>query len=114
MDDAGNHSEVTHAKIILDTTPPKFNKFTINNGEEWTNDEGKKVTLNIDATDATEMMIGHNPDFTGAAWEPFKQVISNFTLPGEDGEKIIFIKLRDEPGNTSRIVSAKINLKRSF
>lgn len=114
IDDAGNHSEVTHAKIILDTTPPKFNKFTINNGEEWTNDEGKKVTLNIDATDATEMMIGHNPDFTGAAWEPFKQVISNYTLPGEDGEKIIFIKLRDEPGNTSRIVSAKINLKRSF
>ncbi len=114
IDDAGNHSEVVHAGIILDTTPPKINKFTINNGEEWTNSENKNVTLNIDASDATEMMISHNADFTGAAWEPFKQTIPDYTLPGDDGEKTIFIKLRDEPGNTSRTVSSKINLKRSF
>lgn len=114
IDEAGNQSEIIQTKIILDTTPPKINKFTINNGEEWTNDESKKVTLNIDASDVTEMMISNTPDFAGATWEPFKSVIPNFILPGDDGEKTIFIKLRDEPGNTSRVVSAKINLKRSF
>ena len=114
VDDAGNQSEVTHAKIILDTTPPKINKLTIDNGEEWTNSQDKKVTLSIDAIDATEMMIGDNPDFTNASWEPFKPSIPDYILPGDDGEKVIFIRLRDEPGNISRVVSAKINLKRSF
>jgi hypothetical protein len=113
-DDAGNYSEIISSKIILDTTPPKLNSFTIDNGEEWTNREDKKVVLNIDAADALEMMISDNPEFANASWEQFKPKLQDYVLPGEDGEKTIFIKLRDEPGNVSRVVSAKINLKRSF
>ncbi len=113
-DDAGNESEILNSKIILDTTPPKITEFTINNGEEWTNDPDKKVTLIINATNADEMMISTKPDFTDANWEPFKNEMPGFILPGDDGEKILFLKLRDEPGNVSRVVTAKINLKRSF
>jgi len=113
-DDAGNESEIISSSIILDTTPPKINAFSIDNGEEWTNHSEKKVSLTIDASGAQEMMIGHNPDFSGATWEPYKSGLSDYILPGEDGEKILFLKLRDEPGNVSRVVTAKINLKRSF
>jgi hypothetical protein len=60
------------------------------------------------------MMISNNPDFSGCSWEPYKKEIRNYVLPGDDGEKILFVKLRDEPGNVSRVVTAKINLKRSF
>ena len=113
-DDAGNLSEIVSSKIILDTTPPKLNKFTINDGAEWTNDAEKKVDLKIDAEGAHEMMVSVNPGFENSSWEPFKSSISRYELPGEDGEKILFIMLKDEPGNISKVAAAKINLKRTF
>lgn len=113
-DDAGNYSEVAKATIILDTTPPKFNAFTINKGELWTNDEEKKVSLFIEAEGASHMMISANPEFEQAQWEEFKPQLSNFVLPGEDGEKVLYIRLKDEQGNQTGIATAKINLKRSF
>ncbi|MCK5702040.1 MAG: hypothetical protein KAI29_12840, partial [Cyclobacteriaceae bacterium] len=113
-DDAGNLSEIVKSKIILDTTPPKFNKFAINDGAEWTNHAEKKVNLSIDAEGAMEMMISDNPGFSNSSWESFKSTIPNYELPGEDGEKVLFIKLKDESGNVSRVATAKINLKRTF
>lgn len=113
-DDAGNLSEVVSSKIILDTTPPKLNTFTINDGAEWTNHAEKKVSLAIDAEGAMDMMVSDNPGFTNSSWQPFSASINAYELPGEDGEKMIFIKLKDETGNVSKTSSAKINLKRSF
>jgi hypothetical protein len=113
-DDAGNISEVVTATIILDTTPPKIEDFAIDGGKEWTNDAEKKVHLNINASGAFEMQISDNPDFAGARWEPFLPEVSGYVLPGEDGEKVLFLKLRDEAGNISRTAATKINLKRSF
>ncbi len=113
-DDAGNLSEIVSAKIILDTTPPQVNKFTIDNGAEWTNHPEKRVSLSIEAEGANEMMVSDNPEFTNSSWEPFRTTVSNYELTGDDGEKILFIKLKDEPGNISRVATAKINLKRSF
>ncbi|MCG8311423.1 MAG: hypothetical protein MI975_28805 [Cytophagales bacterium] len=113
-DNAGNLSNVVKSAIILDTTPPKLNKFTINDGAEWTNHNEKKVNLFIDAEGAVEMMVSDNPGFSNSSWEPFKKSISNYELPGEDGEKILFVKLKDEPGNVSKVATAKINLKRTF
>lgn len=113
-DDAGNLSPVVSSKIILDTTPPKINKLSINDGAEWTNHAEKKVSITIDAEGANEMMVSNNPMFADSSWEPYKKSISNFELPGEDGEKVVFIKLKDEPGNISKVATAKINLKRSF
>ncbi|MCK5372260.1 MAG: hypothetical protein KAQ62_27050, partial [Cyclobacteriaceae bacterium] len=113
-DDAGNISEIVSGKIILDTTPPKLTKFAINNGAEWTNDTEKKVNLSIDAEGASEMIISDNASFTNSSWEPFKSTVTLFELPGEDGEKVLFIKLKDEQGNESKVATAKINLKRTF
>jgi len=90
------------------------NKFSINDGAEWTNHAEKKVNITVDAEGANEMMVSNNPTFADASWEPYKKTISDFELPGEDGEKFVFIKLKDEPGNISKVATAKINLKRSF
>ncbi len=113
-DDAGNQSEIVSSKIILDTTPPKIKQFTIDDGAEWTNNTEKKVKLSVNASGAHEMMISDNPGFGNSSWQSFNANISNYELKGEDGEKVLFIKLRDEVGNVSKVVSSKINLKRSF
>lgn len=113
-DEAGNLSEIIENSIVLDTTPPKLNKFSINDGAEWTNHNEKKVKLSIEADGANEMMISDTPEFSNSSWQSFEPSISNFELPGEDGEKILFLKLRDELGNVSKVGSSKINLKRSF
>jgi len=113
-DEAGNPSQVVSASIILDTTPPDVLSFKIDNGAEWTNDPEKKVTISLDATKASEMLISDKATFEGADWEPFRNTIENYELPGEDGEKNVYLKLRDECGNESRIAHTKINLKRSF
>ena len=113
-DEAGNISETVMASVILDTAPPVIRSFSIDGGAEWTNHPEKRVALKIEATDAQEMMIGNDPGLAGAIWQAYNAVVADYTLPGDDGEKTIFLKLRDEAGNESRISSAKINLKRSF
>ncbi len=113
-DEAGNESEVVSSTIFLDTTPPQLGGILIDGGEKFTNSKDKKVRIEIKASDASEMMISNDPDFAGSSWQPFNTSIENYILPGDDGEKTIFIKLRDEAGNVSTPGSATINLKRSF
>ncbi len=113
-DEAGNDSEVISAGIILDTSPPKITTFSIDRGLEWTNNNDKKVLISIMADDAFEMMISDKVSFEGADWKPYTNTIEDFILPGEDGEKNLYLLLRDEAGNISQLAHARINLKRSF
>jgi len=113
-DQAGNTSEVVSDDIIVDTTPPKIHAFRIDNGAEWTNNKEKKVTLNIEAEQATEMRIDHDPAFSNSSWEPYKPQINDYVLPGEDGVKTLFVRLKDEAGNVSQPIKSVIKLKRTF
>lgn len=112
-DEAGNVSKTVSTSILLDATPPKITSFNINDGSEWTNAKDKKVTLHIKAEGAKEMKISDKPGAEGGKWVPFKSNV-DYILPGEDGQKHIFVQLRDEAGNVSRVAQATINLKRSF
>ena len=60
------------------------------------------------------MAIGTDPTLKSASWESYNPEVKDFVLPGEDGEKILFVRFRDEAGNVSAIISSKVNLKRSF
>jgi len=113
-DEAGNITKPLNSIITLDRTPPKPETFVIGNGQGWTNDPDKKVNLQIKAEGAHEMAIGTDPTLKSVSWEPYKSEIRDYELPGEDGEKIIFIRFRDEAGNESAVISSKVNLKRSF
>jgi hypothetical protein len=113
-DEAGNVSDPLVARIILDRTPPLPVDITIDNGAGWTNHTEKKVTLQLNVRGADEMMLSNNASFEGGEWIPFKDSVTDYVLPGEDGEKIIFVKFRDKAGNISPTLTGKINLKRSF
>jgi hypothetical protein len=113
-DEAGNVTKPDLTTLVLDRKPPRPESFVIDDGRGWTNNPDKKVALNFKADDASEMMISMDPSFDGAIWESFQSTIKEFTLPGEDGEKVIFVKFKDRAGNISPSISAKVNLKRSF
>lgn len=113
-DEAGNVAKPTLIPIILDRRPPKPESFVIDDGRGWTNDPDKKIVLNFKVDEASEMMISTDPSFQGAIWESYQSTIKEFKLPGEDGEKVIFVKFKDHAGNISPAISASVNLKRSF
>ena len=113
-DEAGNVTKPLNSTITLDRTPPKPESFIIGNGQGWVNDPDKKVNLQIKAEGANEMAIGTDPTLKSVSWEPYKSEVRDYVLPGDDGEKIIFIRFRDEVGNESSVISSKVNLKRSF
>jgi hypothetical protein len=113
-DEAGNVAKPVVTTLILDRTPPRPESFVIDDGRGWTNDPDKNVVLNFNVEDAYEMMISTEPSFDGAIWENYQSSVKAFKLPGEDGEKIIFVKFKDHAGNVSPPISAKVNLKRSF
>jgi hypothetical protein len=112
-DDAGNETAIVSDKIILDINPPTPVRFVINNGEEWTNAQDKKVVLNIEAEGADEMMVSTQADFKDGQWRPYARQI-DFILPGDDGDKQLFIRFRDKAGNISTTVSSIVKLKRTF
>ena len=71
------------SELVFDTIEPKMvtnYSFTINGGTDTTN--SLNVVLNIQAEDATHMMIANDASFTGAFWEPYAET-KNWTLsPG--------------------------------
>ncbi len=113
-DEAGNVSDPLVDSITLDRTPPVPVSLTIDDGSGYTKNPDKKVTLHIMARDAEYMMIGNNPSFDDGKWIKYSIEYPNYILPGNDGEKTVFIKFKDETGNISPPISSKITLKRSF
>ena len=113
-DEAGNISNPLIDSVLLDRTPPVPVSFTIDDGSGWTKNPDKKVTFHIKARDAQYMMIGNTPAFENGQWIPYSEEFPDYVLPGDDGEKTLYIKFKDDPGNISIAISAKIALKRSF
>ncbi|MBR9997816.1 MAG: hypothetical protein KFF73_02540, partial [Cyclobacteriaceae bacterium] len=109
-DPAENITAVTSIKVILDTKPPK-GELVINGGNKFTNNPDKRISLNIDTDDAKGMQISNRPDFTDVKLEPLKDSV-NWTLDGDDGLKTVFLRLRDEAGNFSYVISSAIVLDR--
>ncbi len=98
--------------ILVDTSVPTDLSISINNHSEYTN--SAVVTLSISAED-TGSGLGDmrfytdGTDTTWSSWEPFNHEKS-FTLPPNDGEKIVYFKVRDKAGNIAIPVSDTIIL----
>ncbi|TAD95355.1 MAG: hypothetical protein EAZ97_15610 [Bacteroidetes bacterium] len=112
-DAAGNPSRVVATSVNLDRTPPQNCEIKINGGDEKTNNIDKKVFLKVKAEEAKFMMISNQINFNGARWDGYtEEIISNWILQGEDGEKFVYVKFKDIAGNESQIFNAKIFLDR--
>jgi len=111
-DEAGNISEPSMDQIMLDRRPPIKGSVKIIATNRLT--KIQKVSLEIVAEDAAEMMISNNFDFTDiegkpAQWETFK-TMKQWTLVERDGLKTVFVKFKDAIGNMSRVTYDKIGL----
>ena len=99
--DAAGNSVVVSDDIILDTTPPQ-GRLLINGGDELTPDQD--VRLTIIATDATSgldaMVVSNTFSFPTSQWQTFKEQLRWAVLLG-DGEKRVYVMLRDVAGLTS-------------
>ncbi|MCS6967453.1 MAG: hypothetical protein RMJ44_03420 [Cytophagales bacterium] len=108
-DAQGNISDIIETVIVLDRQPPYDCSITINGGAKYTNARDRIVYLDLYAQEAKEMQISMRSDFAGAGWIPYAER-KKMVLIGDDGEKIIYARFRDEAGNVSQPVSASIYL----
>nr|WP_106782733.1 cadherin repeat domain-containing protein [Lysinibacillus timonensis] len=85
--------------ITLDTTPPT-GSILINDGVLYTNNTNVILSLSTtDANDSLEMQLS-NDGVDWNQWEPFNPS-KTWTLVSGDGEKKVYMQLRDLAGNLS-------------
>jgi hypothetical protein len=109
-DGAGNETSPIVASVIMDRQQPYDESITINNGDKYTNTKDNRVRLSLQATDATEMIVGHSRKFTGqSSWEPYAEN-KLWALNGLDGPKEVWVKFRDQAGNESKPIKGDIIL----
>ena len=95
--DAAGTNASTSDTITLDTTlaTPTL---SINSGATATNDTD--VTLTITANGASQMKIDNDTSFSNMSSWIDKSSTYNFTLPSGSGSKTVYLRVRDEAGNT--------------
>lgn len=104
--DAAGANASDSDSITLDTTiaDPSL---SINGGSSATNDT--EVTLTITANGASQMKIDNDTNFLNMSSWIDKTSTYNFTLPSGSGSKTVYLRVRDEAGNT-KTTSDGINL----
>ncbi|MEN7551336.1 hypothetical protein AAG747_25690 [Rapidithrix thailandica] len=112
-DAAGNESEPVIDNVILDRKPPFATSIVVNKGEEMTNHPDKVVLVKVRAEDAKLMQISNSEDFSHSRWRGYSNLNFNWTLGGDDGDKKVFVRFKDEAGNISEPVFDDIKLDRS-
>jgi hypothetical protein len=97
-DAADNESDATVVTITLDTVPPGSPSILINDGTSFT--LVRDVTLTLSATDAVEVKVSENPNFSNAEFISFSDpLLLPFELSRGGGTKTVFAVFRDEVGN---------------
>jgi uncharacterized membrane protein len=109
-DNAGNIAEAVSDIIILDSTPPDNLVLEINEDVLFTN--SRNVVLDIDATDSISGVFEMSFSDDGVAWDAWESFVStkSIKLSSGDGEKTVYIKVRDYAGNIATAVSDSIIL----
>lgn len=97
----GNIAEPISDSIILDITPPKGLSIIIEDNSKYTN--SRQVKIELTATDRLSGIDGISFSNNGADWIEWVPFSGEriFTLPPDDGEKIVYFKVRDNVGNVA-------------
>ncbi|MEN7549165.1 hypothetical protein AAG747_14675 [Rapidithrix thailandica] len=108
-DVAGNETDVISDQILIDTEAPVMGKVVIDQGAEFTIQQNRMVELSISARNADSMMVSQEKQFGEATWEIY-QTQKAWTLTGDQGPQIIYVKFKDKVGNESETASDEIVL----
>ncbi|AFM04777.1 hypothetical protein Fleli_2410 [Bernardetia litoralis DSM 6794] len=107
-DKMGNQSKPAFARIILDLEAPSMPRILVNGGNRYT--KSYNVNIRLSAIGASEMMVSNDPNLQGAEWQPYRYLLPSWTFDVADGEKMVYVKFRDQAGNETEIKSDKIIL----
>jgi hypothetical protein len=111
-DNVGNTGAAVNSTIFLDTASPAGLGITINGGAAFTN--APLVSLDIGASDAepysgiAQMSLSLDGTNWGP-WEPFSNTMQ-YNLSGPDGQRTVYLKVRDRAQNIGGPVSDGIFL----
>ncbi len=99
--DAAGNRRVVFDEIVLDMTGP-VGYIEIDGGREFTNKQDVRLSIHaIDAVSGMDAMIVSNAfSFPESQWQDFEERIE-WTLSIIDGEKRVYVMLRDVAGSTS-------------
>jgi immune inhibitor A len=98
-DRAGNEALAVRASIVLDTAGPAITVFRQAGGSPVT--AGRRVALEVSASDAHSRVDSVRLGSDGASWEPWQAfgAVLSWELSAGDGPKEIQVQARDRAGN---------------
>lgn len=106
-DYAGNVSNDFSDTIILDSTQPTSTGVVINSDASHTNSRTVQISLNASDGDSGLAYMAVSEDQNNFNDEIYAAT-KTFTLSSSEGEKTVYVRLKDKAGNVSSILSDKI------
>ena len=109
-DNAGNTSGVYSDSIILETVAPT-GSVSVNEGATYAS--SMAVTLTLSASEGTSGLYQMQFSNDGSNWSNWETYVTTkaWTLPSGDGTKTVYVRYKDNAGNTSGVYSDSIILE---
>jgi hypothetical protein len=109
IDNLGNYEKKgLGTQFIIDNKPPTQVTISINNGNSITNKSSISVSLGSGDSSSDDLQMSFS--FDGKTWTPWENYDDKISveLPPGDGNKTVFIRVKDNAGNIAESVSAVI------
>jgi uncharacterized delta-60 repeat protein len=109
VDAAGNAGpySLDSDSLTVDRTPPMALSMTIKSNGGFVNSSAVEIALAY--LDASDLQLSETADFSSGFWEP-ATTVAYFSLPPEEGLKIVYGRFRDQAGNMSIAVTAAVTI----
>ena len=111
--DKRDQIELYDVKISLDTEAPQIAYLAFENGS-YTKSISNNLLIELDDNQGvSKIIISPKPSFKNATWLNYrKQHVYSLKNHEEDSKHIVYVKVRDEAGNESKVRSTKTILDR--
>ncbi len=70
-----------------------------------------KLSLRVDDTDVTQVMVSNAGNFAGATWQPYAATVPWTLAPRGDGFATVYVRFRDKAGNVSNAVTDEVTVQ---
>ena len=97
--------EYNNRRVLIYYLGPQNSSFSINNNALYA--DAREVGLSLSSQGAYQMLISESSNFSGASWQTYSSS-PTFTLSDGEGEKTLYLKLRDQAEFETETFSQKI------